>query len=164
MSDPVATLGVLIEASIALAGFSGVAAVFGRRGSGEWSAADRHRLSNLLTASFGVLFAALAALLLLSAGVPAPRCWSLTSALLGIGTAGYLPLTYRRAARLPPGHPARPENPAGILIASVMLLALGVQLANAAWIHEFWCVMLGLVIVLAVGSFNFSHLILVSRA
>ncbi len=37
MTDPVESLTVIIEVAIALAGFSGIADVFGRRASGEWS-------------------------------------------------------------------------------------------------------------------------------
>jgi hypothetical protein len=43
------------EIGIALAGFSGIVAVLGRRAEGAWSGADRVRLAMLLETSFAAV-------------------------------------------------------------------------------------------------------------
>ena len=53
------SLIVIAEIAIALAGFSGVAAAFGRRQERPWSQSERVRLANLLNHSGIALFAAL---------------------------------------------------------------------------------------------------------
>jgi len=48
-------LGSVIEAAIALVGFSGFVAAVGRRGAGHWSPVDQVRLQILLTAGGAAL-------------------------------------------------------------------------------------------------------------
>ena len=50
---------VIAEISVALAGFSGVAAAFGRRQERTWSDDERSKLANLLNHSGIALFASL---------------------------------------------------------------------------------------------------------
>ena len=52
------SLIVIAEVAAALAGFSGVAATFGRRQERPWSDEERERLANLLNHSGIALFAA----------------------------------------------------------------------------------------------------------
>lgn len=54
-----AALIVIAEISVALAGFSCIAAAFGRRREGTWSRSERMRLANLLNHSGIALFASL---------------------------------------------------------------------------------------------------------
>jgi len=55
-TDPIETLMLLVEAALAMAGFSGVVIVFGRRSTGVWPRVERTRFKNLLITSFSVLF------------------------------------------------------------------------------------------------------------
>ena len=64
------TLELLAEVSIALAGFSGVALMLGRRSSGQLSSLDKRRLSFLLEFTLGVFFLSVLPLLGRAAAVP----------------------------------------------------------------------------------------------
>ncbi len=75
-------LSTLAEVAIAIAGFSGIVAVFGRRSSGHWSTAERTRLIGLLVMSFTAVFFSVAPFVLLSVPVSESTCWRWLSALL----------------------------------------------------------------------------------
>ena len=64
------TLELLAEVSIALAGFSGVALMLGRRSSGRLSSLDKRRLSFLLELTLGVFFLSVLPLVGRAAAVP----------------------------------------------------------------------------------------------
>ncbi len=109
MPDPVETLRILVEASVAMAGFSGVVVVFGRRAEREWSQIERARLANLLTTSFSVLFLSLTALVLLHAGTDPKITWRIGSATWSIIATYVVVLTARRAAQGPRDDPELPN-------------------------------------------------------
>ena len=70
-------LGSGIEVAIAIAGFSGIIAAVGRRGSGDWTPTDQLRLRVVLTAS-GVAGAfAVLPFIFLDAGLDAELFWRL---------------------------------------------------------------------------------------
>jgi hypothetical protein len=69
--EPSDALVATIEASIALAGFSGIVVVLGSRSEGEWQSHEDLRLTNLLGASFQAFLVSLLGILLLSAQLPA---------------------------------------------------------------------------------------------
>ena len=72
-------LGTIAEIAIAVAGFSGVAAVLGRRSQGEWTPLDVFRLRALLLSSFSiVVFCFLPIVLDLTALAPS-QIWALSS-------------------------------------------------------------------------------------
>jgi hypothetical protein len=64
------TLELLAEVSIALAGFSGVALMLGRRSSGRLSSLEKRRLSFLLELTLGVFFLSVLPLVGRAASVP----------------------------------------------------------------------------------------------
>ena len=64
------TLELLAEVSIALAGFSGVALMLGRRSSGRLSRLEKRRLSFLLELTLGVFFLSVLPLVASAASVP----------------------------------------------------------------------------------------------
>jgi len=72
LPDPDA-LRTFAELGIALAGFSGIVAVLGRRSQGEWTALERARLFALLSTSLGVTF--FSVLPELVRGADDPRFW-----------------------------------------------------------------------------------------
>ena len=77
-------LQTLAELSITLVGFTGIVAVLGRRGEGEWSRIERAQLESLLSAGFcGVVFA-LAPLVVASAELEEPTIWRAGNAVAGV--------------------------------------------------------------------------------
>jgi len=72
---------VIAEISVALAGFSGVAAAFGRRQQRIWSQGERAKLANLLNHSGIALFASLTPLIFAQAGGFDAGLWMVCSLL-----------------------------------------------------------------------------------
>ena len=77
--DPQDALTTVAEIAIAIAGFSGVAAVLGRRSQGEWSPLDVLRLRMLLRISFSIVIFCFLPIVLLSASIAADSTWALSS-------------------------------------------------------------------------------------
>ena len=157
------TLIAVVEVAIAFAGFSGIVSVFGRRSASEWSLGDRHRLSNLLRASFIALFVAFFALLLLGAGLPERRTWAISSAVWALC---WLVLAgnsfYRTTAAIRSGEvPARAMYLRVMLVASVAFTLL--QVANAVYLQTFWAFLSGLLFALAVAASQFVRLLYAPR-
>ena len=69
------------EVGIAIAGFSGIAAVLGRRGEGDWSPQDTNRIRVLLRASFSAVVFSLLPIGLFSAALPERSVWAVASGL-----------------------------------------------------------------------------------
>jgi len=69
-----------IETGIAVAGFSGIVVVLGRRAEGQWSPSDRVRVTLLLQTSFAAIGLSFLALALDGAGVAEPQIWKVGSA------------------------------------------------------------------------------------
>ena len=78
--DPQDALTTVAEIAIAIAGFSGVAAVLGRRSQGEWTPLDVLRLRMLLRISFSIVIFCFLPIVLLSASIAADSTWALSSA------------------------------------------------------------------------------------
>jgi hypothetical protein len=72
---------VVAEIAAALAGFSGIAATFGRRQERPWSQSERARLANLLNHSGIALFAALVPLVFAQIAGFTPNLWRISSLL-----------------------------------------------------------------------------------
>jgi hypothetical protein len=70
---------VIAEIAAALAGFSGIAATFGRRQERPWSQSERARLANLLNHSGIALFAALVPLVFAQIHGFTPTLWRISS-------------------------------------------------------------------------------------
>jgi hypothetical protein len=75
-------LSLLAELATAIAGFSGIVAVFGRRSAGKWSPAESARLVGLLWLSLTAALFSVLPLVLLSIPVSEPACWRMLSLLL----------------------------------------------------------------------------------
>jgi len=67
-------LSLLAELAIAIAGFSGIVAVFGRRSAGEWTSAEGARLAGLLTLSLTAALFSVLPLVVLSIPVSEVVC------------------------------------------------------------------------------------------
>lgn len=76
-------LGSIIEVAIALAGFAGIVAAVGRRGAGQWSAADQLLLRVLLLSSGAAIIFAFLPFILVELLEPA-TLWRVLSSLLAL--------------------------------------------------------------------------------
>ena len=156
--DQVELLTAIIEASIALIGFSGLVIVLGRRSSGEWSAADKTRLTVLLATGFILLACTLMALILLSAGLSHTIVWALSSVVWVVLVIPVAVWVVSRVVR-------DPAEPTGgltyFLVANLAVIAAGgaVQVANAAYLAEFWPFFLALAVLLLTGVTQFFRLL-----
>jgi hypothetical protein len=158
------TLIAVVEVAIAFAGFSGIVSVFGRRSASEWSLFDRHRLSNLLRASFVALFVAFFALLLLGAGLPERRTWAISSAvwaLCWLVLAGNSIFRARAAMRGGEIPTAGTMYVRVFLVVSVAFTLL--QVANAVYLQTFWAFLSGLLFSLASAASQFVRLLYAPR-
>ena len=152
------SLIAIAEVAAALAGFSGIAAAFGRRQERRWSAVERERLSNLLNHSGIALFASLVPLVLALDGGFTPEHWRILSffwagfASIGIGLgvrsvwANWSTSSGRRRA--------------GSLLQFVgFLLLLALQLWNAIVLQEGWPYLLALIGNLGYAFIHFMGLV-----
>jgi len=162
--DPTELLTAMVEASIALMGFSGLVVVLGRRSSGEWFPGDQTRLINLLGIGFVLLACTLGALILASAGLRDATVWALSSVVWLTVSLPYAVWLSRRVVWVPPEPPA-PREPAkrwapyfGGGLAAYVATA-GLQVANAAFLAEFWPFLLGLAVLLIFGVTQFIRLL-----
>jgi hypothetical protein len=161
--DPIELLTAIIEASIALIGFSGLVVVLGRRASGEWAPRDKDRLIILLGIGFILLACTLVALVLLSAGISHARVWALSSVLWVVLA---LPLTvwvFSRVFRVwPEQSPLRESTLTWTYVRvsiAVVMATVAVQVANAAYLAAFWPFLLGLAVLLVLGATQFFRLL-----
>jgi hypothetical protein len=76
-------LGSIIEVAIALAGFAGIVAAVGRRGSGQWSAADQLLLRVLLLSSGAAIIFAFLPFILIDV-LELSTLWRVLSAVLAL--------------------------------------------------------------------------------
>ena len=72
-------LTTLAEIAIAIAGFSGIAAVLGRRNQGEWSPSDVVRLRSLLVVSFTIVIFCFFPIILSLAVADSEKVWAVSS-------------------------------------------------------------------------------------
>ena len=77
--DPQDALTTVAEIAIAIAGFSGIAAVLGRRRDGEWAPVDVFRLRLLVRISFATVLFCFLPIILSSASVVPKLTWALSS-------------------------------------------------------------------------------------
>jgi hypothetical protein len=154
--EPSDALVATIEASIALAGFSGIVVVLGRRSQGEWRPQEELRLINLLGASFQAFVVSLLGILLLSAKLPAATSWVVCSAAWFLATGLHMGWVIVRSRRLDGQEDLSKTHPlffwtSGALVLFVLLL----QLANIASLRQFWPVLAGIVTNLTLGARQF---------
>ena len=138
MPDPVETLRLLVEAAVAVAGFSGVVVVLGRRAAGKWSEVERIYLDNVLVTSLTVLFLSLLMLVLLHAGLEPHAAWRTGSGVWCLICAYQLVKRFRQHLRIAGDDPQRVGNVAlAIIYVGTAIMLLG-GLANSVAFAEFW--------------------------
>ncbi|MCH7600462.1 MAG: hypothetical protein IH973_11955 [Myxococcales bacterium] len=162
MPDPVDTLSILVEAAVAIAGFSGVVVVFGRRATEEWSDLEMIRIRNLLATSFAVLFLSLVTLLLLHAGVAPETTWVIGSAIWSAFVAVQVTQLLRNL-HTTTGDPQRTSTPVVALFIGVSLALVLLNLWNALAFRQFWPFLAAQIWLFAVACFTFTLLLLRGR-
>jgi hypothetical protein len=155
--DAVELLTAIIEASIALIGFSGLVIALGRRSSGEWLPVEKLRLGLLLGVGVILLGCTLLALTLLSAGLSHAVVWAMSSVAFA---ALVLPFTVWAVS----GAFGLAED--RIVVGTYRVVAVGVaiataaiQVVNAIFLQEFWPFFLALAILLILGVTQFFRLL-----
>jgi hypothetical protein len=155
--DQVEILTAIIEASIALLGFSGLVIVLGRHASGEWLPIEKLRLSMLLGSGVILLACTLLGLTLLSAGLSHFAVWSLSglawTVLVVPFTAWGIIRGYRMADDPTVGLTYR------VVAGGVMAATAAIQVANAASLQEFWPFFTALAVTLIIGVTQFFRLL-----
>ena len=136
--DPQDALTTVAEIAIAIAGFSGIAAVLGRRSDGEWAPTDVLRLRLLLRASFAIVILCFLPIVLSSASGAPKMTWALSSGAWIVWFGTSIAFAIREARRISKltGEPIerRYAALAGSLGVGVMTLhALNVVAIQEAW-------------------------------
>jgi len=160
MPDPVETLNLLVEAAVAVAGFSGVVIILGRRAIGEWSQIERERFLNLLLTSFMVLFLSLLALVLLHAGTPAATTWRIGSGLWSIIVIPRITVTIRDYVRVPREDSERVSVAVVATILGISVIIVLLSFWNAFALKEFWPFLAAQVWLFAAACYLFARLLL----
>ena len=155
--EPVELLTAIIEASVALIGFSGLVVALGRRASGEWSPVEKIRLINLLAGGVILLACTLLALTLLSSGLSHAVVWTLASVAFTVLVLPLLVWAISRSFRVV-------EDPTvgwtyTIVGGSVVAATAASQVANAIFLQEFWPFFLALAVLLILGVTQFVRLL-----
>jgi hypothetical protein len=154
--NPGDVLSLIVEVCVAIAGFSGIVIVLGRRQSGEWTSVDRLRLDGLLNASVAPMSISGLALILLASRVPSDSVWWICSGvyavLYGLFWARYM----RRAAKLTPEETNRTQMVTVAVSGTATILLLA---ANALLLHAFWPLAVGLSYHVGLALFNFFGLL-----
>ena len=151
---------LLGEAAVALAGFSGVVVVFGRRSAGEWSELERTRLVNLLVSAFEVLFLSLGALLLLHAHVAPAITWRIGSGATLLLIAYQSIELVRRLRTISTDDPEVSGMGLRVFFASGHVVVVLLSLANVVVLEEFWPFLAALIWSLGLGCSAFARLLL----
>lgn len=142
--------------NVAVAGFSGIVIVLGRRDSGEWTSVDRLRLGGLLNASVAPMSISGLAMILLASQAPSDFVWRTCSAVYAALFVVFWTRGMRRASTLDP----EDTNRAQMLIVGISGIAMILLLtANTLLIHSFWPLAVGLVYHIALALFNFFGLL-----
>ena len=157
--EPSDALIAAIEASVALAGFSGIVVVFGRRSQGEWLPQEELRLSMLLGASFQALLVSFLGVLLLSANLPESTAWTVCSVIWSLATVSHTALVLVRTRGLAADDISKTNPVFFWLGGALVLLVVFLQILNVVSLREFWPVMAGIIVNLALGARQFVHLV-----
>jgi hypothetical protein len=157
--DPVGTLMLLVESAVAVAGFSGVVIVFGRRATGEWTRVERARFKNLLLTSFSVLFLSLLALVLLHAGASPATTWRVGSGVWSAIAIQQIVVTIRNYVRIPREDPQRPGVAVPVIVLGVSVPVVVLSLGNVFALGEFWPFLAAQVWLFGMACYSFTRLL-----
>jgi len=150
-------LSLVIEASITIAGFSGIVVVLGRRQVGDWSLTDQIQFRALLTTSITPIAVSGLGLVLLVSEIPSDYVWRICSLInFGLLATG-IPTGIRRANKRPKNEINRVHRLVIISSGTAVILLL---FANAVAIAAFWPLSVALSFMIGMAIFNFIQLLL----
>ena len=167
--DQSETLRTIAEIGIALAGFTGVVAVLGRRSGGDWSPLEALRLHVLIQTSLLVVFLSFLPILLLRAA-SAETAWRTANGACGLAlvVTTYVIVTRWRASGYSwEGASVRVARLLGAISTVALFLILLLQFAAAlgfSLLDAFLVYALGLLYLLALGAMNFVFLLLPDKS
>lgn len=147
-----------IEVGIAIAGFSGIAAVMGQRARGTWSGAELTRIALLLQTSFMAIAFSFLPLVLDGARVTEPVIWRIGSGCFVLYMLVMVPHRFRGALRV---RDADSSVSMGFfkVIFPFLLVFPAFQAYNAAVLHAGWAFVLVVMFELAMGFVMFVRLL-----
>jgi hypothetical protein len=147
-----------IEGGFAVAGFSGIVAVLGRRADGQWSPNERLRVALLLQTSCAAIGLSFLALALDGARVGEPTIWTVGSACYALYVVlGVLPRV-RLFRRMQDADPSFQITQVKMLV--VVVFSVGaLQAYNAAFLGLGWPFALAVIFELGVAILFFVRLL-----
>jgi hypothetical protein len=162
--DPLLTTA---EVAITLAGFTGIVAVLGQRGRGDWRPEEQLRLVMLLASSFAALLFAMLPIALGSLGLTEAGSWTISSTLLAVSIAAAHPAVVY-FLRFLPAEAVEAEFPRRlglfVLVVSLMVaLLLALNAVGYGFEQQFGPYFVGLMWLLALSAVQFIRLLAVSR-
>ena len=160
--NPADALATAAQVSVALAGFTGVVAVFGAGALHDLPPIDRYRLRLMVAFSALPLLTSLGGIALLTTDLPWPRAFDLCSAfvlVLVLPSAIFVrhEVIALHSARAELGSIGRIMLYVGAVAATAALL---LQVYNLAVVHAFWPFYGGVVISVGAATVQFTRLVL----
>ena len=149
----------LAEVSVALAGFSGVVAVFGRRDPGTWSFADRFRFFSLVHTSLSTLILCVLPFGLFAVHLAEGSVWGAMSALYISYVIVTAIFTLRRLRGATSSERAEFTPIVLPVVLSAQALIAGFNIYNVAVGATFGPFLVALIFVLAQSSFLFARML-----
>ncbi len=148
----------VIEAGIATAGFSGIAAALGRRAHGAWSIGELARISVLLQTSFAAILFSFLPLVLHGAGVAETLIWRTGSGCYVLYMSVALPFWIRGALKVPD---AEASVSLGFFktVFPLLVAFTAFQFYNALFLHAGWAFALAVIFELVMALLMLVRLI-----
>jgi hypothetical protein len=154
--DEGSILTTAVEVAIAIAGFSGIVVVLGPRHARDWPETARLLLSALLLMAIAIVAFGFLPLLLGAAGV-SERLWPIASALHAVYLLCITAHRIRGRMRLPRDQRriTVQEPVAGAVLATAVVGAFALQVANVFWLQTPWPYLAAIVLMVlaALGVF-----------
>lgn len=156
MIDPANTLYLLIQVSVALAGFAGIVSAVRED---KRQVLLRFRLFTLLYCAFSTLFAAAFALVLLHAGLASAEAWRATSAVIVVLSSAGAVSSWRRSNAVTAVDPRFGRLSRVILINGTLAPIIGLLIYNAIDWAQFWPVLIGILWPFGLACYAFAQLL-----
>lgn len=161
MTAPSEALGIIVQVAIALAGFTGVVAVFGTNPVHEWSRLNRLRLRLLLSMSSIPVALCLIAIVFLETGLREAIVWRSISAISAFGFASFSVVAQRAMSRVEASEFDRSGHSRTIFYATgaVGLMSILLLLYNAVVLGDFWPFLAAVVVSMLAALLQFVRLV-----
>jgi len=161
MIAPGEALGIAVQVTITLAGFTGVVAVFGTNPVHEWSRLNRLRLRLLLTMSSIPVALCLIPLVLLTTGIRQTVIWRAVSVAAVFAFLAAAVMAQRAMTRVPASELSRAERSTAIFYTTAAVGAASIVLLvyNAILLGAFWPFFTAVVVSMLAALLQFVRLV-----